>query len=116
MLNDENDPSVYMNGRGIVDRTRRLTGDMWDAVPLAVMGSMLMVVGLGAAGGQVLCLYHGLTQWGWGSGGIILVGTFLGGAGSIGPIVYNQAERRLRDHRCAVEAETERLGRGWAKS
>lgn len=100
------DDRPYMDGRGIMARTEELNSDMWGAVPQAICG--------GAAGVlAALCVAGAFMFGSW---------PLVPAAGLLGWLSYDlhgpwlRAKRAVADHREAMEAETEKRGKGWAQS
>jgi hypothetical protein len=101
---------MYMNGRGVMARTRELTDAMWDALPMSVLGNCGILFGVG---GGVFLLWDAQTFL-QGAGGFAGLG--LAVLGYIAAKPWWTALSALRKHTEAMDAETEKRGRGWARS
>lgn len=102
---------MYMNGVGIQEKTRRLTDVLWDAVPLAIIGTTAAITAPVIFGVTWAAPPSGMPPW-W-TFVIVTVCVF---GGVYLSIPYWRAERALKAHRLAMEAETEQRGSGWASS
>lgn len=95
----------YMNGIGLMEKTRCLEKKLWDAVLPAWLGSS---VGLSGVGLSLLLMDDGAT-------GFIFSAIFAAVAYfSAKPWFLALAEQDA--HRRSMEAENKKRGDGWAKS
>lgn len=108
--------NLYMNGRGLMKRTRELNYALFDAVPNAILGATMMVCGPPLS--WALIIHHfpwdpPLTWIQWTSAALMSLASLIGGWVLCKP--WYTARRALRAHREAMEAETAKHGSGWAR-
>lgn len=97
---------LYMNGRGVLRHTRKLNEALFDEIPMAILGGGFMVGGMQMA---VCAVIESHSFW-----------MFLGAVGLIGFGLnayryFHDAMGAVVKHRKAMQAETARLGKGWAR-
>jgi hypothetical protein len=108
------DEKIYMNGVGIQERTRKLTAAAWDAVPGAFLGTaggvVIAFLGIGIAfmpDGQTTTVDYIIAA----------VSVPVGVAALIYfSAPWHRAIRELNEHTAAMKRETEKYGKGWARS
>lgn len=108
---------IYMNGRGVLQRTSDLTDKMWFALPFAFIGGCLAFLGPFFAWAEIL---HTLpwhpkpTMQDWWIAGEISFVTFGSGVVLLAPWI--RACWRLNAHTKALNQENAKRGAGWAQS
>lgn len=94
----------YMGGKGVLKHTDKLIDELWDKVPMAIIGSALWsCCAIFAVIAAVLGEYYIAFALLW----PIPVGVLLAKP-------WHDAKAKLREHRLAMEAETAKYGKGWA--
>lgn len=106
---------MYMNGRGILKRTDEVNDDLWAALPWALAGSYVIVLGIGLSWTFLLMRMSWdppLASWKW----LAFAGISLASIAIGAPMIcrWFRALRINRAHRAAMERETAARGRGWA--
>lgn len=98
----------YMDGVGVLKKTQDLTDEMFGLLPQAILGGFVFTTSFGALGGFV-ALY--------------IVDPFIVSSCIVSAIFgvwvmlpFLYAISDLQDHADKMNAETERLGRGWGRS
>lgn len=109
----EQDDEIYMNGVGVMQRTRELNDKLWDAVLGAIFGTSIpcaTIICTAATYFAPSSFDGGLLPW------------VLGANLIIAAVGYKMASpwfvisHQLRQHTAKMNAETAKRGRGWAKS
>lgn len=101
---------IYMDGHGLMSRTRELNNAVWDALtpqmiivpPVLFIGTVLSTLLL------VRSLWFAPVP-----GAFLIISLFVADRMTA---PWRNAMRELRTHREAMENETKRLGKGWAHS
>lgn len=107
----------YMNGRGVMQRTRELSDDVWAKLDGALYGSFIGIPAI------VISAFGVLFSWNFGRSPNFLSVAIFAFVGIIGAVVWHEMNRpwsramaALVAHRKALEAETAKRGKGWSKS
>jgi hypothetical protein len=109
--------SLYMEGRGILEHTRRLNDALFDALMPAILGTVAVLAGPLFSWGFIIHHFpweQPPTFWHWATATIISVISMVGGIYFSLP--WLKAERAVRQHRKMMESETAKHGPGWASS
>lgn len=106
---------IYMNGRGISDKTRELNDAVWDAFDNAFIGAVIGIFAI------TLSVFGAFAAGHIGrSPPLVLLFGVIGFAGAVVWYKMHQPWRNAMDatiaHREAMEAETKKRGKGWAQS
>jgi hypothetical protein len=108
---------MYMDGRGVMARTRKLTNRMWDQLLNVILGWSLMLCG------PLLFWAVFISHMPWEAPPdvadkiIFCFGTACSIiAGGLLARPWHMAVRELKRHTAAMERETELRGNGWAES
>ena len=104
---------MYMDGRGIHQRTRALTDALWAKVPQAVIGTSAAIAAPFIGGLMWIAPSREPSSVPWLGIGIAAVCVL---AGTLVTVPYFQAEAALKRHTREMNAETEKRGEGWAAS
>jgi hypothetical protein len=105
---------LYMNGRGVMDRTRKLNDALWDAMVPAWLGTSAAICGPFVAVMILLIDDEPRSILPYVAGAVLSLACFALGAFFAAP--WFKARAAVQAHRKAMEAETTKRGRGWAHS
>lgn len=102
---------MYMNGRGVMDRTEELKDQLWVYIDRAILGDTFAV-----CGPSLTLVFFLFLPWLLAAVAAIAVSSVMIYAGRRYGKPHRDALKAVRDHREAMLAETRKRGKGWAMS
>ena len=108
---------MYMNGHGIQDRTCRLNDALFDKLLHGIFGGIAIILGPFLSWGLVIHRFpweEPVTQADWVIAVVVSLLAII--AGGWGYSRYSIALRAVKRHMKAMEEETSKRGKGWARS
>lgn len=106
----------YMNGRGLLKRTEELNDAMWDALPMAFIGTSAAVLGPFISWGVFIHRFPwDLPPPEWFLWAFIIISTLSVSGGIWVSLPWWKAGRAIKRHTKMMKQETAKRGERWAE-